>query len=75
MIDVIDKKQIYDSVIATKESASKEWNCIISMFLTSFKVYFVFGYACFMCICLKLLSGIFGEDRLATLVHSRLSRN
>jgi len=23
------------------------------MFLTSFGVYFVFGYACFMCICLK----------------------
>ena len=31
MIDVIDKKQKYDSVITGKENASKEWNCIISM--------------------------------------------
>jgi len=48
MIDVIDKKQMYDIVITGKENASKEWNCTISMFLTSFNVYFVFGYACFM---------------------------
>jgi len=53
MINVIDKKQMYDSVITAKENASKEWNCIMSMFLTSFNVYFVFGYACIMCICLK----------------------
>jgi len=42
------------------------------MFLTSFDVYFVFGYACFTCICLKTSiclflsffgtrSGFFGE--------------
>jgi len=45
------------------------------MFLTSFNVNFVFGYACLMCVCLKtairLFSGqglaFFGEDRLATL--------
>jgi len=30
---------MYDSVIMVKENASKEWNCIISMFLTSFNVY------------------------------------
>jgi len=50
MINVIDKKQTCDSVITGKEKASKEWNCIISMFLTSFNVYFVFGYSCVMCI-------------------------
>jgi len=44
MINVIDKKQMYDSVIMGKENASKEWNCIISTFLTSFNVDFVFGY-------------------------------
>jgi len=53
---------------------SKECS-IISMFLTSFNVYFVFGYACFMCICLKITIRVFlgqglpvyGEDRLAAL--------
>jgi len=63
MINFIDKKQMYDIVITGKENASKEWNYIISMFLKSFFVYFVFGYACFMCICLKtaicLSSGFF----------------
>jgi len=53
MINFIDKKRMYNSVIMGKENASKEWNYIIAMFLTSFNVYFVFGYACFMCICLK----------------------
>ena len=38
---------------------SKECS-IISMFLTSFNVYFVFGYACFMCLCLKTTIHIFG---------------
>jgi len=48
------------------------------MVLTSFNVYFVFGYAYFLCICCKtaiwlflafLGQGLafFGEDRLATL--------
>jgi len=50
MINVIGKKRTYENVITGKENASKEWNCIISMFLTSFDVYFVFGYACVMCI-------------------------
>jgi len=49
MIDFIDKKQMYDSVITGTEYASKEWSCIVSMFLTSFDVCFVFCYACFMC--------------------------
>ena len=43
LIDVIDKKQMHDSVITVKENASKEWNCIIRKFLTSFNVCFVFG--------------------------------
>ena len=43
---------MYDSVITGNENASNDWNCIISMFLTSFNVCFVFVYACFMCICL-----------------------
>jgi len=38
MFDVFDKKQMYDIVIAGKENASKDWNCIISMFLTSFNI-------------------------------------
>jgi len=41
MIDAIDKKHLYDSVITGKENASEEWNCIISMFLTIFNVYFL----------------------------------
>jgi len=53
MIDVTDKKQMHDSIIMGKEYASKDWTCVISMFLTSFNVYFVYGCACFMCICLK----------------------
>jgi len=69
---------MYHNVITGKENVSKEWNCI-TMFMTSFNVYFVFGYAYFMCICLKtavwlflafLGQGLafFDEDRLATLV-------
>ena len=41
---------MYDSVIMKKENASKDWNCIILMFPTSFNTIYVFGYACFMCI-------------------------
>jgi len=59
MINAIDKKQMYDSVIIGKENASKEWDCTISMFLTSFNVYFVFGYACIMCICRKTAIWLF----------------
>ena len=53
MIDVIDKKQMHDSVIMGKEYASKDRICVISMFLTSSSVYFVCGCASFMCISLK----------------------
>jgi len=53
MIYVIDKKQMHDSAITGKVYASKDWTCVISMFLTSFNVYFVCGCAGFMCICLK----------------------
>jgi len=58
MFDVFEKKQTYDSVITGKENVSKYWNCIISMFL-SFNINFVFGYACFMCICLKTATWLF----------------
>jgi len=45
MIDFINKKQMYESVITGKVNASKEWNCIVSMLLTSFNVCFVSGCA------------------------------
>jgi len=32
---------MHASVIMGKENASKEWNCIIPMFVMSFNVYFV----------------------------------
>jgi len=53
---------MYDRVTTRKEIASKDWNRIMWMFLTSFNVCFVFVYACFMCACLKTtdaLSGVF----------------
>ena len=59
MIDVIDNKQMYHNVITGKENASKEWNCTTSMFLMSFNVCFVFGYAYFVCICLKTAIWLF----------------
>ena len=66
-----------DSVITGKEYASKDWTCVISMFLTSFNVYSVCGCACFVCIYLKTYiwffgtrSGFFGEDRLVILLCS-----
>jgi len=49
------------TLIIRKENASKERNCIISMFLTSFSVYFVFGYACIMCICRKTATWLFWD--------------
>ena len=61
MVDVINKKQMYNSVITGKENSSKDWNCIISMFLTSFNVYFVFVYTYFICICLKTPIWIFWD--------------
>jgi len=59
MIDVIDKKQLHDSIITGKEYACKDWTSVISMVLTSFNVYFVCGCACFMYICLKSVTWIF----------------
>jgi len=56
MFDVFDKKQMCDSVFTGKENASKDWNCIISIFLMNFNIFFVFGIECLMCrlyICLK----------------------
>jgi len=38
---------MFESAITGKENASKDWNCIILMFL-SFNIYVVFGYVCFM---------------------------
>jgi len=40
MFDVFTKKQMYNSVFTGQENASKDRNCIISMFLTSFNIYF-----------------------------------
>jgi len=47
MIDFIEK-QIHDTVFTGKVNASTELNCIVSMFLTSFDVCFMFGYAYIM---------------------------
>jgi len=58
MIDAIDKKQVHDSVIVGKENASKEWDCIMPMFLTSFM-----SILCLvmhiLCICCKTATRIF----------------
>jgi len=40
MIDAINKKRMYDSVLTGKESASKDWKCVIAMSLMRFNVYF-----------------------------------
>jgi len=74
---------MHDSVITGKEYASKDWTYVVSVFLTSFNVYFVCGCACFMCIvyiskrlfrffCLfwEKVWLSFGEERLATLLCS-----
>jgi len=70
MVDVINKKQMYDSVITGKENSSKDWSYIISMFLKSFNVYFVFVCAYFICICLKTPIWIFLGQNLAFLVNT-----
>jgi len=36
MFYLVNKKQMYDSVITRKGNASKDWNCVIPMFLTTF---------------------------------------
>jgi len=43
------------------ENASEDWNYIVSMFLMSIYIYFVFGYECFICICLKTAIWIFWD--------------
>jgi len=60
IFDVFNKKQQYDSVFTGKENASKNWNCILSMFLTSFNIYFclVMHVLCVAHV-LELLSGLF----------------
>jgi len=45
IFDVFYKTQMCDSVITGKENGFKDWNYIISIFLTSFFIYFAFGYA------------------------------
>jgi len=40
MLDVLSMKQMYDSVFTGQVNASKNCNYIISMFLTSFNIYF-----------------------------------
>jgi len=71
MIDVIDKKQMYDSVITGKENASNDWNCIISIFVTRLNVYFV--WFCMLCGFFLRSSWIFGEDSFRILVFSSLN--
>jgi len=65
-----------DSVIMWKEYASKDWTCVISMFLTSLSILCVvvhvmpqncyLGFSDFI----GTRCGFFGEDRLATLLCS-----
>jgi len=71
MIHVFDKKQMHDSVITGKEYASNDWIGVISMFLTSFNVYFVCGCACFMCTCLKTAVWVFRDKVWFFLVKTR----
>jgi len=40
MFDVFNKKQTYDGAFTGKEISYKNLNCILSMFLTSFNIYF-----------------------------------
>ena len=41
ILDVCNKKQMYNSVFTGKDNASKNWNCILSMFLKSFDIHLV----------------------------------
>jgi len=40
IFDVFNKKQTYDNAFTGKENAFKNCNCISSMFLMSFNIYF-----------------------------------
>ena len=42
---------MYDSVFTGKENASKNWNCISLMFLTSFNIY--------ICVAMRVLCGAY----------------
>ena len=54
MFDVFYKKKMYNSVFTGQENAPEDRNCIISMFLTSFNIYFCLFMHCFMCrLCLR----------------------
>jgi len=44
MIDVIDKEQMHDSVTTGEKFTSEDWTCVISMFLKSVNIYFVYGH-------------------------------
>jgi len=50
MFDRFNKKKLHVSVITGKCNASKDWNCIKSIFQRSYNVCFVFAYACFVCL-------------------------
>jgi len=74
MFNLVNKKQMYDSVITRKENASKDRYCIMSMFLTCFNIHFCLVMHVSCAYVLRLLSGWLGrslaffcEDRLATL--------
>jgi len=58
---------MYKSVITGKENASKYWNYIISMFLTSLMSIL---YACYICICLKTAIWLFLEQGLDFLIKT-----
>jgi len=51
ILDVFNKKQMCVSLITGKGNDSEDWNCITSIFLTCFNIFFVFGYAFFICVC------------------------
>jgi len=58
--DIFNKKQTYNSVFTGQEYASKNWNCIVLMFLMSCNIYFclVMHVLCSLHV-LGLLSGLF----------------
>ena len=62
---------MHDSVITGQDYASEDWTCAISMFLTSFTVYFVCGCVCFMFICLKI--AVFWGDKVCFFCEDRLA--
>jgi len=59
MIDV-DEKQMYDNVILGKENTSNiKIGIVLYRCFWYVNVYFVFGYACFLCICPKIAIWLF----------------